>query len=101
MSPACAVEPAALTAATSPSPRPFFQALYCCLQLAETAELVAARLLAPAELLVAFGPLTGAADGALLVHAVSPATTTPAARNAMRFILKVRSFPREPATSIQ
>jgi hypothetical protein len=46
--------------------------LYCCLQLAEAAELVAARLLAAAELLVAVGPLTDAADGALLVHAESP-----------------------------
>jgi hypothetical protein len=61
--------------------------------LAEAAELVAARLLAAAELLVAVGPLTDAADGALLVHAVSPATTAPAARNARRFMLKVRSSP--------
>ena len=95
MSPACPTEPTALSAATSPLPSPCFQVSYACLHLAGAAgvvtvgELVAAELvaaeLAVAELAVA-ELAAGAADGALLVHAVSPATAAPTAARARRFI---------------
>jgi hypothetical protein len=80
MSPASAAEPTVFSAETNPLPGPCFQVSYCCLHSAATAELVAAGLVAAG--LVAAGLLVGIADGALLVHAVSPAAMAPAARNA-------------------